>query len=120
MGCCRSAPGGRGRDDDDALEVSVMDRTQPIAAGGGLDRRWPRLQAWEMSDELPPAYRIELTAREREVLALLCHRFTDLEIAEQLFISPRTVGVHVGRILGKLGAGNRREAAAVAVRSGLL
>jgi DNA-binding NarL/FixJ family response regulator len=53
------------------------------------------------------------------VLALLCARLSDLEIAEHLFLSPRTVEGHVSHILGKLGAANRREATAAAVRLGL-
>jgi len=60
-----------------------------------------------------------LTRRERDVLALLCARLTDLEIAERLFLSPRTVEGHVSHLLGKLGASNRREAAAAAARLGL-
>ncbi len=63
---------------------------------------------------------IDLTWREREVLALLCQRLTDVEIAAQLFISPYTVSKHVSNVLGKLGASNRREAAALAVRGGLI
>jgi DNA-binding CsgD family transcriptional regulator len=58
----------------------------------------------------------DLTRREREVLTLLCQRFTDPEIAEQLFLSPRTANKHVANILGKLGAANRRDAAAIAAR----
>jgi NarL family two-component system response regulator LiaR len=44
---------------------------------------------------------------------------TDPEIGRQLFIGTRTVETHVANILGKLGAANRREAAALAIRFGL-
>ena len=60
-----------------------------------------------------------LSPREREVLGLLCRRLTDPEIAAALFLSPRTASNHVANVLAKLGAGNRREAAAVAARQGL-
>jgi DNA-binding CsgD family transcriptional regulator len=53
------------------------------------------------------------------VLGLLRHRLTDAEIAQRLFISPRTANHHVASILNKLGAANRREAAAFAARLGL-
>lgn len=53
-----------------------------------------------------------LTPREREVLALIARRFTDKEIAEALFISPRTVARHVTGIFTKLDVHSRREAAA--------
>ena len=61
-----------------------------------------------------------LTRREVEVLALLCERLTDPDIAARLFISPRTAEGHVARIIGKLGVENRRDAAAVAARIGLV
>jgi predicted ATPase/DNA-binding CsgD family transcriptional regulator len=63
---------------------------------------------------------VDLTCREQEVLALLCQRLTNPEIAARLFISPKTAGHHVSNILGKLGAANRREAAALAARHGLV
>ena len=44
---------------------------------------------------------------------------TNREIGERLFISQKTVGVHVGNILSKLGVSGRVEAAAVAIRLGL-
>jgi DNA-binding CsgD family transcriptional regulator/tetratricopeptide (TPR) repeat protein len=61
-----------------------------------------------------------LSRREREVLGLLCQRLTDPEIADRLFLSPRTVESHVAHILQKLDAANRREAAATAARLGLV
>jgi DNA-binding CsgD family transcriptional regulator len=55
-----------------------------------------------------------LTAREREVLALLADGATDREIAATLVISPRTASIHVGNILAKLDVPNRGAAAALA------
>jgi DNA-binding CsgD family transcriptional regulator/tetratricopeptide (TPR) repeat protein len=66
----------------------------------------------------PPPF--GLTPRETEILALLADGSTNLEIAQHLFISRRTVGVHVSHILAKLGVANRSAAAALAHRSGLL
>jgi DNA-binding CsgD family transcriptional regulator len=58
----------------------------------------------------------ELTAREREVLALLGEGLSNQALADRLFISPKTAEHHVGRILGKLGLRSRAEAAAHALR----
>ena len=65
------------------------------------------------------ASRLGLTAREREVLALVALGRTNRQIAEELFISENTAGVHVSNILGKLGVTGRGEAAAIAYRLGL-
>ncbi len=67
-----------------------------------------------------PAAELGLTNREREVLALVALGRTNRQIAEELFISGNTAGVHVSNILGKLGVGGRGEAAAVAYRLGLV
>jgi DNA-binding CsgD family transcriptional regulator len=61
-----------------------------------------------------------LTPREVEVLRLVAQRWTDKEIAEALFLSPRTVTTHVTSILNKLGVVSRREAGTVAIRDGLV
>jgi DNA-binding NarL/FixJ family response regulator len=60
-----------------------------------------------------------LTSREREVLRLIAAGRSNREIASVLFIAPKTASVHVSNILGKLGAGSRTEAAAIAHREGL-
>ena len=60
-----------------------------------------------------------LSKRELEVLALIAQGRTNREIGDRLFISQKTVGVHVGNILSKLGVSGRVEAAAVAIRLGL-
>jgi DNA-binding NarL/FixJ family response regulator len=62
----------------------------------------------------------KLTQRELEVLSLLVEGFSQPEIAEKLFISPRTVGKHFEHILSKLGVHNRAQAVAVAVRDEVL
>jgi DNA-binding CsgD family transcriptional regulator/tetratricopeptide (TPR) repeat protein len=61
-----------------------------------------------------------LTDREREVLSLVVAGRSNGQIAAALFISPKTVSVHVSNILAKLGVGGRVEAAAVAHRLGLV
>ena len=63
-----------------------------------------------------PRVRGELTAREREVLDLLGQGMSNARIAQTLFISEKTAGHHVSRILAKLGVRNRAAAAAHAAR----
>jgi len=60
-----------------------------------------------------------LTQREMEVLALVAEGRTNRQIGQALFITPKTAGVHVSRILAKLGVAGRGEAAAIAHRLGL-
>jgi DNA-binding NarL/FixJ family response regulator len=58
-----------------------------------------------------------LSRRETEVLRLLGEGLSNREIAERLFISPKTVEHHVSRIYAKLDLASRAEAAAYAVRN---
>jgi DNA-binding CsgD family transcriptional regulator len=62
----------------------------------------------------------ELTARECDVLALLADGLTNREIAGRLFLSAKTVGIHVTHLLQKLDAHTRGEAVAAARRRGLI
>ncbi|MCX4528274.1 LuxR C-terminal-related transcriptional regulator [Streptomyces sp. NBC_01565] len=57
-----------------------------------------------------------MTSRERDVLRLVAAGNTNRQIAEELFISPKTASVHVSNILAKLGVAGRGEAAALAHR----
>lgn len=82
-----------------------------------LDLVWRRLAAFRLED-LPAAEAIavpralELSAREREILASLSRGSTNLDIAEALAISLFTVKNHVKRIFRKIGVSNRTQAAA--------
>jgi DNA-binding CsgD family transcriptional regulator len=61
----------------------------------------------------------ELTPREREVASLIAEGLTNGQLAERLYISPKTAAVHVSNILMKLGLSGRAEVAAWAVRQGI-
>ena len=66
-----------------------------------------------------PAARLGLTQREAEVLRLLADGYTNREIAGRLFISPKTVGAHLGHIFEKLDVHSRVEAAGRAHQLGI-
>jgi DNA-binding CsgD family transcriptional regulator len=86
--------------------LEELDDARPFAAGGRQGA----------GGEGTP----ELTPRELEVLALLAQGLTNGQIGKQLYISTKTVSVHVSNLLAKLGASGRTEAAAIARRRGLV
>ena len=67
----------------------------------------------------PPTYPAGLTAREVEVLHLLAGGLTDLQIAEKLVLSPRTVHTHISSIYSKLGVTSRSAATRYAIEHDL-
>ena len=78
------------------------------------------VQALAASAARPEAKTFELTEREKEVLGLVVRGRSNSEIAEALTISLSTARFHVSTILSKLGASNRAEASALAVRNRLV
>jgi DNA-binding NarL/FixJ family response regulator len=76
----------------------------------------PRLQVADPAEGVAET----LTAREREVLALVADGLPNKAIARELGISEHTAKFHVGSLLGKLNAGSRAEAVAIATRRGIL
>jgi DNA-binding CsgD family transcriptional regulator len=91
---------------------------QALARRARLDLTPPAAAA-AAADVPGPAEQLGLTRREAEVLALVAAGRSNRQIAQALFISPRTASVHVSNILAKLRVRTRVEAAAVAHRLGL-
>jgi DNA-binding CsgD family transcriptional regulator len=87
---------------------------------GEIEAAATRLRIALADDEAlaDPLARFGLTAREREVLALVAAGRSNREIANTLYISVKTASVHVTNILRKLGVTNRVQAAAIVHRSG--
>ncbi len=99
----------------EADEIAQRLGALPLAGEIAALRRRARL-----SPAPRPADGVALTERETEVLALVAEGRSNSQIAQALFISPKTASVHVSNILAKLGVSGRGEAAAVAHREGLL
>ena len=72
------------------------------------------------ADGADPLAAYDLTPREVEVLRLVAQGRTNRQIADELFISESTAGVHVSHIIGKLAVSGRVEAATIAARLGLM
>jgi predicted ATPase/DNA-binding CsgD family transcriptional regulator len=90
-----------------ALNVldDLMDRDEPVTT---------------VTTSPPRADGTLLSSREQEVLRLVADGFTSRQIAQQLFLSHRTVDSHVAAIFNKLGVESRAQAVAVAAQRGLL
>jgi DNA-binding NarL/FixJ family response regulator len=103
--------------DADPAEVA----TAITAAAAGevhLDAAVARQLARRMA--APQAGLTSLTAREREILALVAQGHSNREIADTLVISERTARTHVSNVLTKLQLSSRTQAALLAIREGLI
>jgi DNA-binding CsgD family transcriptional regulator len=92
---------------------------QALARRARLDLAPPAGATAAAAGQPTPAQQLGLTPREVEVLALVAAGRTNRQIAQALFISPKTASVHVSNLLAKLGVAGRVEAAAIAHRLGL-
>jgi len=99
-------------------DVSADELAQAIrAAHAGRSTLSPEAtQALVNAISRPPPPGLDLTAREREVLALMVQGYNNNEVAAALIVSPSTIKSHVSTILSKLGVASRTEAVALAVR----
>ena len=74
-------------------------------------------QALVETTNQPRTYGLDLTEREREVLALMIEGLNNTQIAGRLTVSPSTIKSHVSNILAKLGVASRTEAVTLALRN---
>jgi DNA-binding CsgD family transcriptional regulator len=95
------------------------DRELPLFVGSLL-ARWDARHAGGRSAQSSSRVSVTLTARERDVLAMISQGFSNKSIARALGISPETVKTHVKRIFLKLAVNTRAEAVCRAGSLGLL
>jgi DNA-binding NarL/FixJ family response regulator len=112
----RTAPAARSRDAV-AVGPGVVDAASAVSTEGIARAIEERVIA---ALRRGPSDAYGLSPREHEVLTIVAEGRTDREIAARLFISERTVHVHVRRVLAKLGVASRTEAAGLAIRQGLV
>jgi DNA-binding CsgD family transcriptional regulator len=99
--------------------VPLRTEIEALARRGSLDLA-PRTETGSPSRQpVSPLAELGLTAREEEVLGLIATGRTNRQIAQSLFISPKTANAHVSNIFMKLGVTNRVEAALIAHRLAL-
>jgi ATP/maltotriose-dependent transcriptional regulator MalT len=98
----------------------LVEEIESLAARARLNLGEQGAEAAAPASSTEPEDPFGLTARERDVLALVAAGATNREIGERLHMAEKTASVHVSRILAKLNVRSRTEAAAVAHRQGLV
>jgi NarL family two-component system response regulator LiaR len=103
-------------------DVSADDLVRAIrAAHAGRATLSPEAaQALVETANLPPVPGLDLTEREREVLALMVEGLNNTQIAGKLTVSPSTIKSHVSNVLSKLGVASRTEAVTLALRNRII
>lgn len=103
-------------------DVSADELVQAIrAAYAGRATLSPEAaQALVETANQPPKAGLDLTEREREVLALMIEGLNNTQIAGRLTVSPSTIKSHVSNILSKLGVTSRTEAVTFALRNHII
>ena len=111
---------------DESAQLAALEILETLGAGPAAERLRQTLRATGVRG-IPRGPRPStkenaagLTSRQMEVLALMTNGLGNAEIADRLFISPKTVDHHVSAILAKLDARTRAEAVSVALQSGLI
>lgn len=108
-------------EDPEALASAVHTAARgEMPMAGPVVRRMADEFLQRRSGKVDPAVLDPLTDRERDVLLEVARGLTNLEIAQQLFISPATVKSHVANLLLKLGLRSRSQAIILAYETGLL
>ncbi len=103
-------------------DVSAEELAQAIRAAymGRITLSPAATQTLVESINKPPLPGVDLTERERAVLALLVEGLNNTQIAAKLVVRPSTIKTHVSNILAKMGVSSRSEAVALAVRNQLI
>lgn len=117
----RSTTGGVTRSEAQAVLATAARHAQRLGAHTLLSEIEALARLHRLPLAAPPAPAaaapLGLTSREAEVLAWITAGWSNRQIGEKLFISPKTVSVHISNILRKLDVNSRYEAAALARRS---
>jgi two-component system, NarL family, response regulator NreC len=103
-----------------SADKDLLEAIRTVTAGGAY--LTPTAVRLLLATQLSDAGRPEpaLSSREREVLRFTARGFSNLEIAERLFVSPKTVDTYRSRIMSKLDVHRRSELVEYALRHGLL
>ncbi len=92
--------------------AAALETFRHLGAAPWIRRAEAELRACGVAESAPPAARdalAELTAQQREIVLLASRGLTNAEIADRLFLSPRTVASHLYRSYPKLGIAGRHQ-----------